>query len=273
MWPCLFVALLPPGPMSAQTTPFVNGTVPAHLAPSVGTCSVREFFRAGNQAGPAVCRAAGSRWSGAVGGREWAVGRDRAAACPAHRQRRFFGLGTICGEPSEFALDAFVNVLDLGMEYYQNRMVLESPGYLGAMGLGRSCNSALIRPLKRWRTARSGELGLDVWPRRGTNVRIVGVAGFAQRAGSIRGSAEEPNISGRQTRAVDDATSARRSAFCCGPLALDRINAYKNPQKAGNMLVRDSKSTTNGFSLNQVARIVQPIGDELSNGLPHSVCS
>jgi RHS repeat-associated protein len=49
-------------------------------------------------------------------------------------------------------------------------------------------------------------------------------------------------------------------AFRCGPKALDRILAYVDPQKAGSELVRDSKSTTNGFSLDQVLDLSRKLG-------------
>ena len=46
-------------------------------------------------------------------------------------------------------------------------------------------------------------------------------------------------------------------AFRCGPLALDQIIAFKNPGKTGRLLIQNSSSTTNGFSLSQVAALSQ----------------
>jgi len=42
-------------------------------------------------------------------------------------------------------------------------------------------------------------------------------------------------------------------SFRCGPLALDRICFATDRAKAGNQLIQDSQSTTNGFSANQLA--------------------
>ncbi|MGA3265516.1 MAG: RHS repeat-associated core domain-containing protein [Verrucomicrobiota bacterium] len=49
-------------------------------------------------------------------------------------------------------------------------------------------------------------------------------------------------------------------AFRCGPLALDSIIAFKNPGKGGLLLMQYSKSTTNGFSLSQVAALSRKAG-------------
>jgi RHS repeat-associated protein len=49
-------------------------------------------------------------------------------------------------------------------------------------------------------------------------------------------------------------------SFRCGPKALDRILAYQDPQKAGSDVVRDSKSTTNGISLDQVLDLSRKLG-------------
>ena len=49
-------------------------------------------------------------------------------------------------------------------------------------------------------------------------------------------------------------------SFRCGPLALDRINAFRNPGKVGNQYVARSESSTNGFSLAQVAKLSASLG-------------
>jgi RHS repeat-associated protein len=49
-------------------------------------------------------------------------------------------------------------------------------------------------------------------------------------------------------------------AFRCGPLALDRIIALKNPGKGGQLLIENSGSTTNGFALSQVAELSRKAG-------------
>ncbi len=49
-------------------------------------------------------------------------------------------------------------------------------------------------------------------------------------------------------------------AFRCGPMALDRICAATDRTKAGNQLIQDSQSTTNGFSARQVAELSRQLG-------------
>jgi len=50
------------------------------------------------------------------------------------------------------------------------------------------------------------------------------------------------------------------TSFRCGPLALDRICAATDRSKAGNQLIQDSQSTTNGFSARQVAELSRRLG-------------
>jgi len=50
------------------------------------------------------------------------------------------------------------------------------------------------------------------------------------------------------------------TSFRCGPLALDRICAATDRAKAGNQLIQDSHSTTNGFSVRQVAELSRRLG-------------
>ena len=49
-------------------------------------------------------------------------------------------------------------------------------------------------------------------------------------------------------------------SFRCGPLALDRICFATDRAKAGNQLIQDSRSTTNGFSAKQVAELSRRLG-------------
>ena len=48
--------------------------------------------------------------------------------------------------------------------------------------------------------------------------------------------------------------------FRCGPMALDWILAGKDPAKSANPLIVNSQSTTNGFSLSQVAELSSRLG-------------
>ena len=49
-------------------------------------------------------------------------------------------------------------------------------------------------------------------------------------------------------------------AFRCGPLALDSIIAFNNPGKGGQLLIQNSSSTSNGFSLSHVAALSRKAG-------------
>ena len=49
-------------------------------------------------------------------------------------------------------------------------------------------------------------------------------------------------------------------SFRCGPLALHRIMLSLDPQNAGTAIIFDSVSTTNGFTLPQVAALSQKVG-------------
>jgi RHS repeat-associated protein len=50
------------------------------------------------------------------------------------------------------------------------------------------------------------------------------------------------------------------TSFRCGPLALDRICAATDRPKAGNQLIQDAQSTTNGFSAREVAELSRKLG-------------
>jgi len=49
-------------------------------------------------------------------------------------------------------------------------------------------------------------------------------------------------------------------SFRCGPLALDRICFATDRSKAGNQLIQDSQSTTNGFSARELAGLSRQLG-------------
>jgi RHS repeat-associated protein len=48
--------------------------------------------------------------------------------------------------------------------------------------------------------------------------------------------------------------------FRCGPMALDSIISDEDPAKASNLLILQCQSTTNGFSLSQVAHLSKQLG-------------
>jgi len=49
-------------------------------------------------------------------------------------------------------------------------------------------------------------------------------------------------------------------AFCCGPMALQRIKHSVDPKNLDHEIIRAAKSTQNGFSLPQVAALSQKLG-------------
>src|SRR5665213_3278488 len=57
-------------------------------------------------------------------------------------------------------------------------------------------------------------------------------------------------------------TMQNHPEFCfrCGPMALDKILSHENPTNGANRLILESKSTTNGFSLSQVADLSRQLG-------------
>jgi RHS repeat-associated protein len=72
---------------------------------------------------------------------------------------------------------------------------------------------------------------------------------------------------GKVPRAIRGATEGLWSmehrpevSFRCGPLALDRICFATDRAKAGNSLIQNSASTTNGFSARQVADLSRQLG-------------
>lgn len=75
------------------------------------------------------------------------------------------------------------------------------------------------------------------------------------------------DLAGPATQLIHSAESARwimehqpDYAFGCGPSALDRILLRVDPTKAGNPYLLKCKSSTNGFSLTQVADIAAHLG-------------
>jgi RHS repeat-associated protein len=75
---------------------------------------------------------------------------------------------------------------------------------------------------------------------------------------SVIGSASERVAGARQ--GLWSMQSQPQTSFRCGPLALDRINAAMNPTNVGHQLIRGAESTTNGFSLAQVAELSRKLG-------------
>jgi len=72
---------------------------------------------------------------------------------------------------------------------------------------------------------------------------------------------------GKLTRQIRGATDGLWSmdnkpevSFRCGPLALDRILFATDRAKAGSSIIENSQSTTNGFSVRQVAELSRQLG-------------
>jgi len=237
-------------PVSAQT---VNRAVPAHSAPSVGfvlstSPSTQEIRNVRLFAEPLVPNGAAPS----------AEDNRRLADALSQYARR--------SVPDDFsALEQFVAdqpgspwtpslMFDVGLEYYKTGWyskaldawerawpLLQPATDPAAKALGDRVAGELA--LMYGRIGRMGELSdlLD-----------------SIKGRSIMGAAEEKISGARQ--GLWTMQHRPEVAFRCGPLALDRINAYQDPSKAGSLLVRDSKSTTNGFSLDQVAELSRQLG-------------
>jgi YD repeat-containing protein len=145
-------------------------------------------------------------------------------------------------------------MFDLGMEYYKTGWYSKAlAAWAQAWPL---LQPATDPPAKALADRVAGELAL-MYGRVGRMPELSALLDSI-KGRAIMGSAEE-KISGAK-QGLWTMQHRPEVAFRCGPLALDRINAYQDPSKAGSVLVRDSKSTTNGFSLIQVEEISRQLG-------------
>jgi RHS repeat-associated protein len=239
-------------PAAAQTAT-INRTVPAHSAPSAGfvlseTPSTQDIRHVRLFAEPLVP-------TGAEPSAE--ENRQLAHALSQHAQR------TINDDFS--ALEQFVAdhqnspwtpslMFDLGMEYYKTGWYSKAlDTWAQAWPLLEPATDPAAKALA---DRVVGELAL-MYGRVG-RMRELSDLLDSIKGRVIRGSAEGKISGARQ--GLWTMQNRPEVAFRCGPLALDRINAYQNPPKAGSALVRDSKSTTNGISLSQVADLAQELG-------------
>ncbi len=238
--------------ISAQTTT-VNRTVPAHSAPNVGFVlsenpSTQEIRNVRLFAEPLV----------PVGLEPSAVQNSQLAKALGQHARR--------AALDDFsALDQFVAdhpnspwtpslLFDLGMEYYWTGWYSKA---LAAWERAWPLLQPAADPAAKALADRAvGELALMYG-------RIGRMGDLSALLDSIKGreikGAAEQKISGAR-QGLWTMQHRPEIAFRCGPLALDRINTYQDPPKAGSELVRNSKSTTNGFSLSQVAELSQQLG-------------
>ena len=101
----------------------------------------------------------------------------------------------------------------------------------------------------------------------GELARLYSKLGRMEALEKLLDSAKDRPLEGPATALVAAARDSlwmmkTQPGFCfrCGPLALDRIRSHENPQAAGNPLIMQSQSTTNGFSLSQVAGLSRELG-------------
>src|SRR5208337_1222086 len=74
----------------------------------------------------------------------------------------------------------------------------------------------------------------------------------------IMGSAEEQIVDAKL--ALWAAQNRPEAAYRCGAVALDRIRASQNFKAPGDLLIYNARSTTNGQSLAQLARLSWDLG-------------
>jgi hypothetical protein len=155
-------------------------------------------------------------------------------------------------------------MFDLGMEYYKTGWYSKAlAAWAQAWPL---LQPATEPPAKALADRAAGELAL-MYGRIGRMGELSALLDSI-KGRVIMGSAEQKISGARQ--GLWTMQHRPEVAFRCGPLALDRINAYQDPPKAGSELVRDSKSTTNGFSLSQVAELSRQLGMNYQMAYPHS---
>jgi len=101
----------------------------------------------------------------------------------------------------------------------------------------------------------------------GELARMYSRVGRIQELDGLMQEIKGRDLSGPGTQLIAAAKTAlslmkTQPGFCfkCGPLALDRIRSYQNPSKAEDPLVVQAQSTTNGYSLSQLARLSLDLG-------------
>lgn len=91
--------------------------------------------------------------------------------------------------------------------------------------------------------------------------------GYVSQLDALLQSFEGRTVVGSATERISGARQGLWSmqhmpwiAFRCGPLALDRIRAAKDPNLVANKYVQDSHATTNGYSLTQLLQLARDLG-------------
>jgi RHS repeat-associated protein len=101
----------------------------------------------------------------------------------------------------------------------------------------------------------------------GELARMYAKLGRMGELSNLLASVTNRNLTGPATQLIHSAQEAiwlmqNRPGICfrCGPMALYSILSDKNPANAANPLIMQSQSTTNGFSLSQVAALSGKLG-------------
>ena len=101
----------------------------------------------------------------------------------------------------------------------------------------------------------------------GELARMYSRLGRIQELDNLMQEIKDRDLSGPGTQLIAAAKTAlalmhSQPGFCfkCGPLALDRIRSYQDPSKAEDPLIVQAQSTTNGYSLAQLARLSWDLG-------------
>jgi RHS repeat-associated protein len=101
----------------------------------------------------------------------------------------------------------------------------------------------------------------------GELARMYSKLGRMGELSNLLASVANRSLTGPGTQLIHSAQEAiwlmqNRPGICfrCGPMALDSILSNKDPAKTANPLILESQSTTNGFSLSQVATLSGKLG-------------
>ncbi len=237
---------------ATQTQGAVNRTLPSFSPPSIGASisenpSVEEIERLHLFAEPLIPAKAPTEDQN----------RQLAAALQLYAQHTI---------PDDYtALETFVTdqsdspwtpslLFNLGMEYYNTGWYSKAlDAYQKAWSLLKDATDPAVKALADRAVSELAEM----YARIGRMDKLSSLLTSIQRRVIVGSAKGKVSVAKQGLWSMQNRPGV---SFRCGPLALDRILAYQAPEKAGDLLVRNSRSTTNGFSLSQVAALSRGLG-------------
>ena len=158
-------------------------------------------------------------------------------------------------------------LFDLGMEYYSTAWYSKAlVAFEKAWLLFKKSNDTTIKPLA---DRSAGELAY-MYARLGRMADLENILHSIKDRPLVGLGSEK--IAGAQ-QGLWTMQNRPEIAFCCGPLALSCILSHYDISNSVNPLIRNAQSTTNGFTLTQVAALSRKLGMNYqmayrSNGAP-----